>query len=694
MHCPGPHTGTTQIPYIMSSVQILTDDEHAELNSIASKLSELSEEYLTEEIDEETYAFSVHDLLAECLPTPCSPAHIVVLKRLKDWKEALIITDEQQRSCFQRVIAASKKGGQSSSSSLFSSNVLETTDLDELLVDEDGETFVERSSALSPRQSPARSLSFDDEQGEMSSPPAARREATPERELQEGDLMMRGAQVVRVLRVGTQADFYNAKRIYVSWDQVKKNCVRKMETVHRWVGLEELRLKPEVLQSPRTCSSPTTRSMADTEAEAVRADHRQQQREMAEVELPARAEHERKRVLPQKALAQSRRHAGEYKTKESHVLLETRCEQFKDNTLIISNGPDGRKLYCRACKKTLRNVWSILEDHCKRHKSAILEFQARVEDDADLKADLLAYYQEHSDEKGSSIDPDEMVFRYRTTETFLASGTPLSVCDLFRPLLQRAGFALTDHSHLKVLIPKIESKQTVLLKSELAEQYISVVFDGTTRLGEAINVVARWCTSDFRLVNRLLDFTTLEKHVDAPGLCTHMYDLIGRQRGVPANNVIGFARDSVSTNGAACRRLKVIYTSAVDLLCICHTLCHVGEHFQLPTLDEFMTPWLELVGGRNPHAGAKMLWKETVAPATVPGYSNVRWYSKAEILFVIGEAGMQRLHDFLRELQQRSYGEARSCSPTTALRHCDHWGTRCVHTQMVLFPMLTVSFVV
>ena len=240
----------------MSSVQILTDDEHAELNSIASKLSELSEEYLTEEIDEETYAFSVHDLLAECLPTPCSPAHIVVLKRLKDWKEALIITDEQKRSCFQRVIAASKKGGQSSSSSLFSSNVLETTDLDELLVDEDGEPFVERSSALSPRQSPARSLSFDDERGEISSPPAARREATPERELQEGDLMMRGAQEgdfmmrgaqeVRVLRVGTHADFYNANRIYVSWDQVRKNCVRKMETVQRWVGLEELRHKPEV----------------------------------------------------------------------------------------------------------------------------------------------------------------------------------------------------------------------------------------------------------------------------------------------------------------------------------------------------------------------------------------------------------------------------------------------------------------
>ena len=285
----------------------------------------------------------------------------------------------------------------------------------------------------------------------------------------------------------------------------------------------------------------------------------------------------------------------------------------------------------------------MIDDHCKRqgHKNAVIAFNSRVDDDAQLKDDILTYYAAHPGERQSSVGGDEMVFRYRTVETFLASGTPLSVCDIFRPLLQRAGFALTEHRNLKVFIPRIEEHQIQLLKSELSEQYISVAFDGTTRLGEAINVVGRWCSSNFEIVNRLLDFTTLEKHVNAVGLCSHINDLIGLKRGIPSANVVGFSRDSVSTNGAACRRLMIIYTSAADLLCICHTLCHVGEHFQLPTLDEFMTPWLELVGGRNPHAGAKMLWKETVAPAAVPGYSHVRWYSKAEIIFVIGEAGIR-----------------------------------------------------
>eukprot|EP00967_Tisochrysis_lutea_P016461 scaffold18545_cov32-Tisochrysis_lutea.AAC.2 len=41
---------------------------------------------------------------------------------------------------------------------------------------------------------------------------------------------------------------------------------------------------------------------------------------------------------------------------------------------------------------------------------------------------------------------------------------------------------------------------------EIANQNFSISFDGTTRLGEALNVTGRWCTSNFELVKRLLAF--------------------------------------------------------------------------------------------------------------------------------------------------------------------------------------------
>ena len=301
---------------------------------------------------------------------------------------------------------------------------------------------------------------------------------------------------------------------------------------------------------------------------------------------------------------------------------------------------------------------SSIDKHLKHgHPAKLALWLARVDDDSQLKLDLVDYFKENPNEQMASVQPDEMAFRYRAVETFISSGVALSKVDAFRPLLQRSGYALTTREHLTLFIPKIEANELKVINVEVHEQYIFIEFDGTTRLGEAINVTCRFITADFRVVRRLLDFTTLEKHADNIRLATHVTDIVMRQRNVPPLNVIGWGRDSCSTNGAAARRMLNTFSGAVDMLCISHTLCHVGEHFVFSVLDAFMTPWLILVGGRDPHHGAKALWKETVAPATVPGFSHIRWYAKAEIIFVIAEAGLPRLRGFLTECETRDYGD-------------------------------------
>lgn len=92
-------------------------------------------------------------------------------------------------------------------------------------------------------------------------------------------------------------------------------------------------------------------------------------------------------------------------------------------------------------------------------------------------------------------------------------------------------------------------------------------------------------------------------------------------------------------------------------MCICHTLNNVGGQIEFPILSSFMTSWLELVGGRHPHIGARDLWRETVAPQTVPGFSNTRWYAKAEIEFVLAE-NFNRLPGFVAQLEEHGYGDA------------------------------------
>ena len=61
-------------------------------------------------------------------------------------------------------------------------------------------------------------------------------------------------------------------------------------------------------------------------------------------------------------------------------------------------------------------------------------------------------------------------------------------------------------------MPKIELEEIELLNKELFEQYIVLAFDGTTRLGEAVNITRGWCSAQFYLRLRLLHCTTLAKY--------------------------------------------------------------------------------------------------------------------------------------------------------------------------------------
>ena len=65
-----------------------------------------------------------------------------------------------------------------------------------------------------------------------------------------------------------------------------------------------------------------------------------------------------------------------------------------------------------------------------------------------------AAYKAHPDEAYAGVqNPDEMVYRYRATEIILYAGIAPAVCDILRPLLERAGNSLTNSTHLKERAP-------------------------------------------------------------------------------------------------------------------------------------------------------------------------------------------------------------------------------------------------
>jgi len=75
----------------------------------------------------------------------------------------------------------------------------------------------------------------------------------------------------------------------------------------------------------------------------------------------------------------------------------------------------------------------------------------------------------------------------KVVTTFLRAGVPLAKIDLFRDLLEEHAYSLSDRCGMCDMIPFIQSEEQQQIKTELEGEKVSVIFDGTTRLGEALS---------------------------------------------------------------------------------------------------------------------------------------------------------------------------------------------------------------
>ena len=66
-------------------------------------------------------------------------------------------------------------------------------------------------------------------------------------------------------------------------------------------------------------------------------------------------------------------------------------------------------------------------------------------------------------------------------------------------------------------------------------------------------------------------------------------------------------RDMVASTSVAVRTLQIVHPNLFDVGCLSHALDRVGEYFDLPILNEFMTSWI-IIFSHSPKA--KLVWRE------------------------------------------------------------------------------------
>lgn len=200
---------------------------------------------------------------------------------------------------------------------------------------------------------------------------------------------------------------------------------------------------------------------------------------------------------------------------------------------------------------------------------------------------LRAYENEYP--RGETLPEDQKLYRVKVTKAFLTAGISLSKIKMLHELLEEHAFRLSDDRGIYDLL----SLEIQDIKAELNGKYVSAIFDGTTRLGEAFAVVLRYI-SDCSIKQRLIKFQILVKTMTGEEIARELINILQVNYGINSMKLLACMHDRAAANGAAMLTVKVIFLLVVDVGCYSHTLYLIGEKFDLPVLDDFIRLWISL----------------------------------------------------------------------------------------------------
>ena len=178
------------------------------------------------------------------------------------------------------------------------------------------------------------------------------------------------------------------------------------------------------------------------------------------------------------------------------------------------------------------------------------------------------------------------------------------------------------------LIPFVVEQERLRLEQELGHKNVSIIFDGTTRLGEVLVIVVRFLDDNWSLQQHLLQVQMLAKSMKGEEVARELINTLSVTYG---SRLLATMRDRCSVNNVALRTLKVVYPNLVDVGCFAHTFNLAGERFKIPTLLQFINGWNSIFAHS---AKARLCWKEQ-CDISMPSYCPTRWWSKWEVMKVV-----------------------------------------------------------
>ena len=138
-------------------------------------------------------------------------------------------------------------------------------------------------------------------------------------------------------------------------------------------------------------------------------------------------------------------------------------------------------------------------------------------------------YNEDNRTVGETLTESTQIFRVKVVSTSLRGGIPLNKLDIFRELFEETGYQLTDKRNMFDLIPYIQKRKVDAIIEEIKGKDISVCFDGTTRLGEALAIVLCYIDDGWKIKQRLVHLQIVVKSLTGEELARELIAVLSVQ---------------------------------------------------------------------------------------------------------------------------------------------------------------------
>ena len=155
-------------------------------------------------------------------------------------------------------------------------------------------------------------------------------------------------------------------------------------------------------------------------------------------------------------------------------------------------------------------------------------------------------------------------------KTFLKAGVPLGKLDAFRELLEENAFRLCDTSNMRELIPFVRKQEQENLIEEIKGNFVSVIFDGTTHVCEAMVVLLRFIDQQWKIQQRVIRLMLLAKSLSGEEVARQLIVCLSTELGVSSEQLAASMRDRASVNTVAIRTLSIVFPQLIDIGCFSH----------------------------------------------------------------------------------------------------------------------------